>query len=133
VHVRKETFQHIEREIYDYKETKKNLDQLTYDIIHSTPEMHEIRGTHISDPTYFKATQLATHILRENMYRMIYAIDLAFESIDPVKRKALQAKYWHQKHVHWTVIADEFYLERKTLYNWRQELIALIAMRLGWY
>lgn len=129
----KQTFKYIEQAIYDHQKTKKAFDDLTNDIIHSSPEQHEIRSTDTSDPTYAAASLLATCKIRERMKDKIYAIDMIFINTDPKRRIVLEQKYWEKPYLEWSTVAENNYIDKRTLYNWRVRLVQDIAIILGEY
>jgi hypothetical protein len=75
--LRRSTFYYIEKELYDYPQTKRHLKELHDNILNSTPPKHEIRSTDISDPTFYIATMLTTHKLKLRMEEIIFVIDVA--------------------------------------------------------
>ena len=129
--IRKSTFRYIEQEIYDYHKSKRHFDEITKNIIFATTEKHEIRGTEISDPTFSSVSMLVSDKVRSRIAINLNAIDAAFGGLDNTKRVILEDKYWERPYLTWTTIAEIHFQDRRTVYNWRTEMVLGIAMTLG--
>lgn len=131
--LRKSTFRYIENEIYDHHDTKKALEELTEDIILSTPPHKEIRSTDVSDPTFMTASMLATNKIRTRMIDTVYSIDIALINLDPEVRDVLEDKYWTRTYMTWQQIADDHHVVIRTLNRWRTCFVEDVAKRMGIY
>ena len=131
--LRKSTFRYIENEIYDHPQTKISLDELTEDIILSTPPYKEIRTPEPKDSTFYTASMLATNKIRMRMIDTVYAIDIAFIELAPEIRDILEDKYWKRAYLSWVVVAELHHMDKSTVYRWRSAFVADVARRLGLY
>lgn len=134
--VRKGTFQHIENEITDYFETKREIVRIKNDILHATPPPNRTgggRGNLPSDPTGKTATLLVTHRQVEQMERVVEAIETVTEQLPEPKRKLIQLYYWTRpRTLTWDGIAMRLNVSRRTAINWRNEIVYAIADNIGW-
>lgn len=131
--LRKSTFRYIENEIYDHHDTKAALDELTEDIILSTPPYKEIRTPEPKDPTGLTASMLATNKLKKRMEETVYAIDIVIINTDPEIRDVLEDKYWTRPYLSWVDVAEIYLRDKSTVYRWRTDFVIDIARRLGLY
>jgi RinA family phage transcriptional activator len=129
--VRRVTFKYIEQEIYSLNETKKQINELTDDILLATPQKHEIRDSKISNPTYEVATVLVTSKLRTRMIETTVSIDVAFMHIPTDQKIIFEDKYFKRPHLPWNVVADLHHVASRSLFRWRKALIEDIARRMG--
>ena len=129
--LRQETFKQIERELYDYHDTRKRCNEIVTNIIYSSPAKYEVRGHDISDPTFDAASKIVCSKQRIRMIEIICAIDVSFMILKPKRYEVLKDKYFLQKNLTWTQIAELHTVDRKTLYNWRTVFVISIAKQLG--
>jgi RinA family phage transcriptional activator len=130
----KKTFQHIEQELYSFHATKKEIEQLRNDIIHSTPKAYEgSRSNSVSSPVEAKVSRLLTSRRIEYLQDVIEAIDEVYQALPNDKKRLVEMKYWKRPQLlTWEGIALECNISRVTAFRWRDEIIMAIANRLGW-
>jgi RinA family phage transcriptional activator len=130
----KKTFQHIEQELYSYHSTKKEIEQLKNDIIHSTPKPFEgSRSNSVSSPVEAKVSRLLTSKRIEFLQDVVQAIDEVFSELPDDKKRLVEMKYWKRPQLlTWEGIAMECNISRVTAFRWRDEIITAIGDKLGW-
>jgi RinA family phage transcriptional activator len=126
----KSTFRYIEKEIYSYYDTKRRAEELTIEAALSTPPQHEIRSTDISDPTFNSVKILALHNERMRMLDITQAIHEAILALDPEIYDVLNDKYWLRPYKTWQQVADENYVDVRTVFRWRRTFVEMIALKL---
>lgn len=129
--LRRVTFKYIEQEIYSLHDTKKHINEITDDILLSTPAKHEVRSSKTSDPTFEVATLLVTSKLRNRMIETTVSIDVAFMHISSEQRIIFEDKYFRRPKLPWDVMADFHHVSSRSLFRWRKSLIEDIAHRMG--
>lgn len=130
------TFKHIESELFCYKETKKELNRLKEEILYATP-YYEMTGGGRSnlpgDPTGMAATTILSHRRIEQLERIVEAIGEVYGQLPEEKQKLVRLKYWTKPQTRtWQGIADQIPVNRSTAIRWRNEIVYLIAEKLGW-
>lgn len=134
--LRKGTFKHIESELFSYEETKREIELIRADIIHSTPFHDNIGGGRSntrSDPTAIAATLLTSHRKLEQMERIVNAIDRVYESLPAERKELVRLKYWTKPQtLTWDGIARELNVSRRQAIRWRDDILHSIADRVGW-
>ena len=129
--LKRSTFKYLEQEVADYYITIKNIEELSNDIIYSSPPYKEIRTNDPSDIVYHSVSLLVTNKLLKRMKETVAAIDVAFIEIDPFIREVLEDKYWKRIHLSWTEVSHLHGSEVRTVYRWRRVFIEDVAKRLG--
>jgi len=136
VKLRKGTFQHIENELMDYHETKKEIVRLKNDILHASAPPDYTgggRGNWPGDPTGRIATMLVSHRKIEHMEKVVNAIESVMERLPEDKKKLVQLYYWSKpRNLTWDGIALKLNVSRRTAINWRDEIVYAIAEKIGW-
>lgn len=128
----------IEWEIRNYRQTKKDhaehLENLVgLSVSYPTNDAEMIRGSDTSDPTGRKAVKLATCIELMQTRKLLDALEKTFEEYKtsaPDKYRFIDGFYWHK----WGLseASQKCNATEVTLHSWRNELVALIASRMGW-
>jgi len=131
VRLHRSTFNYIEKELYDYPQTKRHLKKLHDDILNSTPPKHEIRSTDVSNPTFYIVSMLTTHKLKLRMEEIIFVIDVAMVDTESRYREAFEDKYWERPSISWTKLSFDHDIPESTLYRLRSIFINKIAESLG--
>jgi len=127
---------YIEAELMDYPENKKVLEELKLDIIESAPTLEDVGGNSIhttnrvSDPTYSKTARLVTNRRIRHLERTINAIERVLNMLDRDKYRLVELTYWDRKFTPLGV-ADELHISKSTYYNWREDIIKLLAVEMG--
>lgn len=132
---------YIERELIDYEETKKLIEQeiseINDEIIYSSNIIDEtgIRSSGIKRPTEKKAIQLsnrkATSWLHAAEFR-IKAIDRAIARMSEEQKRLIKIKYWTSPQMPTTTkIASEMNVDDSTIRRWTKNILTLIAVEMG--
>ncbi|MCD7034321.1 transcriptional regulator [Metabacillus sp. GX 13764] len=135
--VRKATFKHIESELFDYKDTIKEIEFLRQNIMFCKENDDENigggRSSFISSPTETIATRLTTHKRLTQLEEIAHAIEKVYTGLPETHRQLIQLKYWTKPQLKtWDGIASELHVSRRQAFNWRDEIINLLAEVLGW-
>src|SRR5690606_16365411 len=137
IKLKKATFKHIESELYSYKDTLTEIEQLRKDIIFTkTSDDENIgggRSSFLSSPTEQIGTRLATHKRLGQLEQIANAIEKVYTGLPEDYQKLVRLKYWTRPQLKtWEGIASEIPVSRRTAFNMRDEVINTIAEVLGW-
>lgn len=137
VKIKKATFKHIESELYSYKDTLKEIEELRKNIVFCNDNIDENvgggRSSFISDPTSRIGTRLATHKRLGKLEEIANAIEKVYTGLPEEYQKIVRLKYWTRPQtLTWDGIADKIPVSRRTAFNMRDEIINTIAEVLGW-
>lgn len=125
------TFKHIEGELYHFHETKKELQQIRDEILHTTD--NPPNDMNISDPTGEKATSLLNDRRIQHLEKVIDTISTVYEDLPDGKKRLVQLLYWnHPQQYTWEGIAKKCYISKRQAQRWRKSIVEQIAYRLGW-
>lgn len=136
--LRRATFQHIESEMYSYHDTRKEIIRLKNEILygsHGTVDENVGGGRSNlpSDPTGRTAVLLTSHKRLEQLQAISDAIETAYNALDPAKQKLVRLRYWARPQLlNWEGIASQLHVSRRQAMRWRDEIVHMIAIRLGW-
>lgn len=135
--IKKETFKLIERELFDYQYTKKEIRKLRDEILNPyNEEPDENIGSNGTSepgrPTERLATKLMTHKTLRNLEEIIEAIDYAYDLVSEDHKRVIQVKYWSKKRLNWDGVALEVNMHRNTAMRLRKDVVMLIADKIGW-
>lgn len=123
-------FRYIEHELYNYDETKREIEELREDIIEKAPLKEVVPGTgFISDPTARKAIKLVTSTAIARMERTVRAIDRALARLSDEHRQLFDLKY--RQCLSWQKICDEMPVSERTYFRLRRELVYMVAVEMG--
>lgn len=137
VKIKKATFKHIESELYSYKDTLKEIEELRKNIMFCNENQDENvgggRSSFISDPTSRIGTRLVTHKRLGKLEEIANAIEKVYTGLPEEYQKLVRLKYWTRPQtLTWEGIADKIPVSRRTAFNMRDEIINTIAEVLGW-
>jgi RinA family phage transcriptional activator len=124
-------FRFVEHEIYRYYEIKEAVQELEDDIILSTREQNEIKGTDASDTVGESVIMLHRDPRIHHLKRTVTCIDIAWLNLDDTQRRILEYKYWKHSTTTWEDVAALHYVAVRTLYNWRSSVVKEVGIRLG--
>lgn len=125
-------FGYIEANLQDYHNIKREIALIRGNVIHSSGQAPEIRGTDTSDPTARKAVTLCVDRRLEWMERFVQVVEEVYEQLDDTKREFMRLRYWSKpRRLTIEGIAYEIHVDRRTITRWRQAIIIEIAERLG--
>ena len=135
--LKKATFQHIESELYSYKETVREIELMRDEIIHGKTSDDENegggRGNLPSSPTERVATALVTNRKLKNLESIAYAIEKVYNGATDDYKKLIRLKYWTKPQTKtWEGIAKELNVSRRQAFRWRDEIVQAISEILGW-
>jgi RinA family phage transcriptional activator len=135
--LKKATFKHIESELYSYKDTLREIENLRKDIIFTKENDDENigggRSSLPSSPTEQIGTRLATHKRLNQLEQISNAIENVYTGLPEDYRKLVQMKYFTkpQKYT-WDGLADKLHVSKRQAMRWRDEIIHTVAEVLGW-
>ncbi|MBP3038075.1 transcriptional regulator [Bacillaceae bacterium Marseille-Q3522] len=130
-------FKHVEAELYDYPETKREIKKLREQIMFGSSEVDENVGGGRSSvpgrPTERIATRLLTDKRLRNLEEITEAIDWSMGQVSDECRRVIQAKYWEGgKWLTWSDVAEKCFVHRNTARKYRNKFVFLVAARIGW-
>lgn len=136
-HLRKRTFQHIEQEIFDYKQTMQSITDREEDAIFGRAEVTNPEGSRGSlpgRPTESKALELDKDKVLQEMRDIADAIDTIFSQCDKRHQDFIRLFYWTKPQT-LTVdgIAMRLYISRREVFNFRHRICEWVARELGWW
>lgn len=137
IKLRKGTFRHIESELYEYADTKKEIELLRNEMLYGGKYADEdaVDGSgHLPGPAPARtAVLLAGHKRLEHLESLIQAIDSVVERLSPERQQLIRLKYWTRSQpLAWDGIAQRLNVSTRTALRWRDEIIYAIADKLGW-
>lgn len=132
----KEAFRHVEKELYDYHRTKREIDRLRDEILYASGERDDnadIRSGRIGDPTGQRATVLAMNPSLEHMEAVVSAIDAVLHILEEPQKQLVLMYYWTRNAKYtWVGIGGKIGVHEKTARRWRDDIVAAIAEKMGW-
>lgn len=134
--IEKSNFKSIESELYCYYESKKYLEEMREEILEGSSGQEigvAVQSGTIGNTTMNKAIKLASSREILEVERRLRAIDkvLGLLERDEKKLRLVQMKYFERRYTD-IGIALELDISERTFYNWRKDIIKLIAEQLGW-
>lgn len=123
-------FRYIEHELYNYDETKKEIEELRMDIIEKGPLKEAVPGTgYVSDTTARKAIKLVTNTALARMERTVRAIDRALARLSDDHRQLFELKY--RQCLPWQRVCELIPLSERSYFRLRRELVLMVALEMG--
>ncbi len=132
----KNYYGHIEHELFNYKNNKQELEELTDEIINSSPLQsgNRVQTSTLSDETGSKALKLISNARIKRLEDTIRSIDTAIRILksdaEPGKYKLLEMKYFECQYTD-KRIAEELCISMETYYRWKRQIVSLVAMYMG--
>lgn len=128
--IEKSVFQHIEFELYNYKDTRDKLESYREQILEGTSRPENSVKAGLSDVTGSKAIKLSSspYILR--CEEIIKAVESSLEQLGDKHRKLFQLKYIDNKKPDDIVILCN--TSRRGYYRYRKDIVSLVGKKLGW-
>lgn len=135
--IRKGTFQHVESELFAFPDTIREIERLKDEILYGVGQVDENvgggRGSIPSDPTGQRATLMASHRKIEQLERISKVIRNVHDQMPDDRKRLIKLRYWTRPQTRtWDGIAIELSLSRRQAIRWRDEIVYLIAERIGW-
>ncbi|MGM7719428.1 transcriptional regulator [Metabacillus sp. Hm71] len=137
VKIKKATFKHIESELYSYKDTLNEIEELRKNIMFCKENDDENigggRSSFLSDPTGRLGTRLATHKKLGQLEEIANAIQKVYTGLPEDYQKLVRLKYWTKPQtLTWEGIADKLFIGSRQAMRWRDEIVYAVAEVLGW-
>lgn len=127
--INKAVFRYIEFELYNYEQTKKDLELEKEQIIESSPPKEVAVQNSIGDTTASKAIKLTTSANIIKSERVIYSIDKAISILGGKHKRLFELKYIDGRP------KKEVYLEMNIseshYFKIRRELVETTGLQLG--
>lgn len=128
-------FRLIEAELYNYAETLAEIENEKLDMIDASPSAEVSSKSGPGKPTESKAVKMLSSKALLEAERRTKAISEVIKMLEacnePNKLKLLKYKYFEKKYTDMG-IWSELNIGKATYYRWRNEIIEMIANRLGW-
>ena len=128
-----EYFEYIERELFNYDETKKEIEDLREDILSEAPAVSELATTIMtgttSDSTGRKAEKLLTNKVLVRMAKTVKGIDRALSRLSESHEIFFHLRY--QRGLSWQMVCMEMPTSRRSYFRIRRELVYMVAQELG--
>ncbi len=132
-------FRHVEAELCAYPETRRELERMRADIIErGMAQALELQVTRAQasgewfDPTLSRATALVTHLTIQGMERIVRVVEAVYAALPPERQRLIRLRYWERPGMGWQWYAQEIGADESTLRRWRNHVVELIALRMGW-
>jgi len=131
--INRAVFRYIEHELYNYDNTKEELEALRDTIIEQVPAMKEdqekVTGGELSKPTERKGVKLLTNKLVVRMSQTVEAIDRALDRLGEEHYAIFELKYRRCKD--WKEIIHEAAMSERAYFYKRKELVEMVALQMG--
>jgi len=129
VRINKSIFRYIEHELYNYEQTKKDLQLYREQVLEGTasPEVSVQNGP--GDVTANKVIKLTSSAFVVQAERVIQAIDKALSILGDKHNELFKLKY--QMGVSWPQITIDMGISDRTYYRLRRELVITVGQHLG--
>ena len=131
--------EHIERELYTYPATKREIAQRRAHLIAGgdgrdpdEPSVRRRDAVAWSDPTHYAGTALAEDRRLRELGRIVAAIEDTYHhpALPADVREVMRRWYWECAPAH--AIAEGLCVSRETVYRLRKAGVVAVAARLGW-
>ncbi|MCM3774011.1 transcriptional regulator [Priestia aryabhattai] len=108
------TFKHVEGELYHFHETKKELQQIKNEILHTKADLPNVQRV-------------------QHLERVIEAISTVYDELPKEKKRLVKILYWSRpQKYNWEGIASQVPISKRQAQRWRKSIVEDIANRLGW-
>lgn len=128
-------FKYVEDELFNYPESKKEIERIRDDIIHGKSTTDENIGggrAGISKPTERIATMLLTNRKLEHLERVVNAIDYVVNNLPEERRQLVVMRYWTKPQTYtWDGLAYQLDRDRATLIRWRNDIVVTVGELIG--
>jgi RinA family phage transcriptional activator len=134
---RRANFKLIECELYNYHDTKKEIEELKDDMYNETILPEVAVQSAPGNITQSKALRVCSSKVLREMEERVKAIDYALRvwavvaQEEPNKLKLVQMKYFERQYTDMG-IWKQLNIDDRTFRRWRRDFIQLIADKLGW-
>ncbi len=127
--ITRSVFRYIEHELYNYEQTRKELEFYREQVLEGTkvPEVSVQKAP--SDTTASKAMQLTSSAFVAQAERVVRAVDRALEMLTTSHRELFNLKYKDCEQ--WPDITIYMGISDRTYYRMRRELVITVGQQLG--
>lgn len=127
--INKSIFRYIEHELYNYEQTKRDLQLYREQVLEgtSTPEVSVQSSP--GDVTANKAVKLTSSAFVMQAERIINAIDKSLDVLGDKHKELFTLKY--QMGISWPNIVIDMDISDRTYYRLRRELVIMVGQQLG--
>jgi len=136
MNLNKDYYRYIERELYNYRNSSKELKEIQDDIINASPSPsgERVQSSTLSDETATKAIRLTSNARLSQLERTMKGIETGIRVLkgdgEQNKYKLLEMKYFDCEYTD-KRIAMELNISDKTYYRWKNQIIHLMAIFIG--
>lgn len=127
--INKSIFRYIEHELYNYEQTKKDLQLYREQVLEGTVSPEVSVQSSPGDVTANKAIKLTSSAFVVQAERVIQAIDKALSILGDKHNELFKLKY--QMGVSWPQITIDMGISDRTYYRLRRELVITVGQHLG--
>ncbi len=127
--INKSVFRYIEHELYNYEQTKRDLQLYREQVLEGTsiPEVSVQSG--LGDVTQNKAVKLASSAFVVQAERIIDAVDKSLAMLGEQHRTLFKYKYYDC--MPWQEIAVEMGISDRQYFKLRREIVIAVGQKLG--
>ena len=128
--IERRVFRYVEYELYNYDNTKKELERCREEILESSPSPPEIKvQSGLGDPTAKKVEKILTTTYIARAEQTIKAIEKSLDMLTDLHRMLFKLKY--QDCLPWQEVTIELEISERTYFRIRRELVVMVAQQLG--
>jgi len=126
----KRIYKYIEYELYNYNNSKENLEEMKRQIIETSGSNDgQPRGNEVSSQTENKAIKIMASTAIASTERIIKAIDEALYELGGTYRRLFEMKYVKKEGI--VKICNEISMSERSFYNYKDRLVYTVAQKLG--
>ena len=123
------TYQYVKRLICEHNNTIKRLDAMKRNMILSTGEAQEIRGTDVGDRTANTAIKISLDRQIRETEKQIKAVRKIHNSLTS-ERKAVMENFWLNRYTN-TGLAERLRCGERTIKRWKQQVVYSVAYEMN--
>jgi len=127
--IHKSIFRYIEHELYNYEQTKKDLQLYREQVLEGTAKPEVSVQSSPGDVTANKAVKLTSSAFVVQAERVINSIDRSLAILGDRHKELFKLKY--QIGVTWPNITIDMGISDRTYYRLRRELVVTVGQQLG--
>ena len=128
--IERRVFRYVEYELYNYDNTKKELERCREEILESSPSPPEIKvQSGLGDPTAKKVEKILTTTYIARAEQTVNAIEKSLNMLTDLHRMLFKFKY--QDCLPWQEVTIELEISERTYFRIRRELVVMVAQQLG--
>lgn len=127
--INKSIFRYIEHELYNYEQTKRDLQLYREQVLEGTVSPEVSVQSSPGDVTANKAVKLTSSAFVVQAERIINAIDKSLDVLGDKHKELFTLKY--QMGISWPNIVIDMGISDRTYYRLRRELVIMVGQQLG--